>query len=64
MGRHLLREEHEKRLSLWYMGYSDRKIAKECGVKSQSIKHWRDRNNLPANYAIVETVTGRKYYER
>lgn len=64
MSRHILPEEHERRMNLYLIGFSDRAIAKECGVTSQSIYYWRNRNNLTPNYAVVELSTGRKYYER
>lgn len=38
MPKRISQEEHNKRLNLWGKGYSDRKIARECNVRTQTIE--------------------------
>ena len=55
MPKRISHEEHIKRLTLLGRGYSDLRIAKECGVKHQTIAQWRYRNDLPANFRLFDT---------
>ena len=54
MPKRISHAEHIKRLTLWGRGYSDLRIAKECGVKHQTIAQWRYRNDIPANYRLID----------
>ena len=47
-------QEHNKRMNLYFLGYSDRKIAKECNTSSQNIQQWRVRNNLPPLFKMLD----------
>lgn len=44
MPKRISQEEHNKRLNLWGKGYSDRKIARECNVSTQTIEQWRKKS--------------------
>ena len=46
----LTQEEQEKRLELYNKGFSDRKIAKECGVSKGAIAQWRWKKGLKSNF--------------
>lgn len=46
----LTKEENEKRMKLYNLGYSDKKIAKECGVSQGAISQWRWKNELKSNF--------------
>ena len=60
MSKSISHEEHIERLYLWGKGYSDIKIAKERNVTSQTIQHWRKKNDIPPNYKLVEVRTGKQ----
>lgn len=47
-------QEHNKRMHLYFLGYSDRKIAKECSTSFQNIRQWRVRNNLPPLFKMYD----------
>jgi DNA-binding NarL/FixJ family response regulator len=55
MPKRISQEEHNKRLNLWGKGYSDRKIARECNVSTQTIEQWRKNRDIPANYRMFDT---------
>ena len=52
--------EYNKRMKLYELGYSDRKIAKECNTSSQNIQQWRNKNNLPPLFKLYD-VKNDKY---
>lgn len=55
MPKRISQEEHNKRLNLWGKGYSDRKIARECNVSTQTIEQWRKNRDIPTNYRMFDT---------
>lgn len=55
MPKRISQEEHNKRLNLWEKGYSDRKIARECNVRTQTVEQWRKNRDIPANYRMFDT---------
>lgn len=55
MPKRISQEEHNKRLNFWGKGYSDRKIARECNVRTQTIEQWRKNRDIPANYRMFDT---------
>lgn len=52
--------ENNIRMTMYNAGFSDRKIAKERGVSSQSIYYWRKHRNIPPNYETINIRTGEK----
>lgn len=54
MPKRISQEEYNKRLNLWGKGYSDRKIARECNVSTQTIEQWRKNHDIPANYKMFD----------
>lgn len=56
----LSESENDIRMILYNAGFSDRQIAKERGVSSQSIYYWRKHRNIPPNYETINTRTGEK----
>ena len=50
--------ENDIRMAMYNAGFSDRQIAKERGVSSQSIHYWRKNKNIPPNYKTINMKTG------
>lgn len=46
----LTKEENEKRMRLYNLGYSDKIISEECGVSKGAISQWRWKNGLKSNF--------------
>lgn len=45
----LTKEQHEKRMKLYNLGYGDKRIAKICKVTKSAIAQWRYKNGLKSN---------------
>lgn len=48
----LSQEEHDKRMSLYNQGMSDHQIAEILYYNISTIRNWRVKSNLPANYDV------------
>jgi len=42
----------EARLKLYYLGWSDARIAKHEGIHRRNFGHWRESKGLPPNFAV------------
>lgn len=52
--------ENDIRMTMYNAGFSDKQIAKERGISSQTVYYWRKHRNIPPNYETINVRTGEK----